>query len=166
MTRPRKVKVETTARGTTAFCSLSRAEPTLDSWLLLLASVWRWRQGGKGQASRQKQSHCVVDMQTQALSHTSNSHLQRTYTEHSYTMRKWTKYSHTVTHHYLHAKARVYQAACMRNASWMQAIMRACRICARWCPDYHLQTREETTIMGINTSNLPVCLSVRWMWNI
>lgn len=37
-TRPRMVSVEMTARGTTAFLSLSLTEPTLDSWLLLLAS--------------------------------------------------------------------------------------------------------------------------------
>ena len=30
--------VEMMARGTTAFLSLSRMEPTLDSWLLLLTS--------------------------------------------------------------------------------------------------------------------------------
>lgn len=36
--RPRTVRVEMTARGTTAFLSLSLMEPTLDSWLLLLTS--------------------------------------------------------------------------------------------------------------------------------
>lgn len=35
---PTTVRVEMTARGTIAFLSRSRIEPTLDSWLLLLAS--------------------------------------------------------------------------------------------------------------------------------
>ena len=60
------------------------------------------------------------------LTHTYSARTQGTLTR----WEKWTKYS--VIHHYLHAKARVYHAACIRNASWMQAIMRACRICARW----------------------------------
>lgn len=52
--RPRTVRVEMTARGTTAFLSRSLIEPTLDSWLLLLASDEKEQKRREVRAARRR----------------------------------------------------------------------------------------------------------------